>query len=77
MKNTISPKVSAGVSAASLTAPLTGVVLWVLSLWKIPVTPEAAADIAIVLAALASGVTGYLVPHVEAKPPEAKPEAAP
>lgn len=63
----VSAKVSAGVGAAGASTPLSIVVIWILGLFNVQVPPEVAAAIASLIAAIASGIGGYIVPHTESK----------
>lgn len=61
--NTVSPKVAAGAGAAGMSVPLGQVVVWGLGLLGVAVPPDIAMAIAGLMAAAASAVVGYLVPH--------------
>lgn len=61
----ISPKVSAGVGAAGLSAPLSILVTWGLGAIGVPVPPEVSMATASLLASVLGGVAGWLVPHVQ------------
>lgn len=71
----VSPKVSAGVGAAGASTPLSIIVVWVFSLFHINVPAEVAVAMGSLVAAVASGIGGYIVPHVE--PPVPPPPAVP
>lgn len=60
----VNPKVSAGVGAAGLSAPLAVVVAWGLGLLGVEMPQEVAMSLASLFAALGSGVAGWLVPSV-------------
>lgn len=59
----VSSRVVAGAGAAGGSTPLSIIVIWVLGLAHVAVPPEIAAAIAALVASLASGMAGYMMPH--------------
>lgn len=69
MNTAISPKVSAAAGAAGGSTPLSIVIIWLIGLLHVTIPPEVAAAIASLVAALASLIAGYVVPHSPQQPP--------
>jgi hypothetical protein len=59
----MSPKVAAGAGAAGASSPLSIIVIWLIGLTHVTLPPEVAVAIGSLVAAGASLLAGYLVPH--------------